>query len=87
MGIIKFFKNAFKDMKESAKAQHQVDVANFNAVKAEARATWEEAKLSPKQRQILMQQKRDEQIEEANRRTLEANARIENVKNIKEGKN
>ena len=87
MGIIKFFKNAFKDMKESAKAQHQVDVADFNAVKAEARATWEEAKLSPKQRQILMQQKRDEQIEEANRRTLEANARIENVKNIKEGKN
>lgn len=25
MGIINFFKNAFKDMKESTKAQHEVD--------------------------------------------------------------
>jgi len=31
-----FFKNAFKDMKESAKSQHEVDKANFNAVKAES---------------------------------------------------
>jgi len=30
-----FFKKAFQDMKESAKAQHEVDKANFNAVKAE----------------------------------------------------
>ena len=37
-----FFKGAFSDMKESAKAQHQVDKANFNAVKAEAKASFEE---------------------------------------------
>ncbi len=37
-----FFKNAFVDMKESAKAQHQVDKANFAAAKAEARANFEE---------------------------------------------
>jgi len=29
-------------MKESAKAQHEVDKANFNAVKAESRANFEE---------------------------------------------
>ena len=45
MGIIKnFFKNAFNDMKESAKAQHEVNKANFQAAKAEAKANWEEAK-------------------------------------------
>lgn len=33
-----FFKNAFKDMVESAKEQHEVDKANFAAVKAESKA-------------------------------------------------
>lgn len=37
-----FFKKAFKDMAEGTKAQHQVDKANFEAVKAESKATWEE---------------------------------------------
>ncbi len=37
-----FFKRAFKDMVESAKAQHAVDKANFEAVKAESRANFEE---------------------------------------------
>lgn len=37
-----FFKKAFADMKESAKAQHEVDKANFQAAKAEARANFEE---------------------------------------------
>ena len=40
--IGKFFKNAFSDMKESAKAQHEVDKANFEAVKAESKANFEE---------------------------------------------
>jgi len=40
--MLDFFKNAFKDMKESAKLQHEVDKANFNAVKAESRANFEE---------------------------------------------
>ena len=42
MGIKQFFKNAFADMKESAKAQHEVDKANFEAVKAESKANFEE---------------------------------------------
>lgn len=37
-----FFKRAFKDMAENAKAQHEVDKANFQAVKAESRANFEE---------------------------------------------
>lgn len=40
--IINFFKNSFKDMKESAKEQHEVDKANFAATKAEAKANFEE---------------------------------------------
>jgi len=35
-------KKAFKDMGESAKAQHEVDKANFAAAKAEAKANFEE---------------------------------------------
>ena len=42
MGIKEFFKNAFSDMKESAKAQHEVDKAEFQRAKAEARANFEE---------------------------------------------
>ena len=40
--IKSFFKNAFKDMKESTIAQHEVDKANFRAAKAEAKANFEE---------------------------------------------
>lgn len=40
--MIKFLKKAFNDMKESAKAQHEVDKANFAAVKAESKANFEE---------------------------------------------
>lgn len=38
VGLVK----AFKDMKKSAIAQHEVDKAEFNAAKAEARANFEE---------------------------------------------
>lgn len=37
-----FFKKAFSDMKESTKAQHQVDKANFEVAKAESLANFEE---------------------------------------------
>ena len=42
MGIKAFFKKAFADMKESTKAQHEVDKAEFQAAKAEAKANFEE---------------------------------------------
>ena len=42
MGIKAFFKKAFGDMKESTKAQCTADKAEFEAVKAESRANFEE---------------------------------------------
>ena len=80
MGIKAFFKKAFADMKKSTKAQHEVDRANFAAAKAEAKASWEEAKMSPSQRQAKMQQEREAQIAAANERKAAADARIEALK-------
>ena len=80
MGIKAFFKKAFGDMKESAKAQHEVDKANFAAAKAEAKANWDEAKMSPSQRQAKMQEERDAQIAAANERKAAAEARIDAAK-------
>ena len=80
MGIKAFFKKAFCDMKESTKAQHEVDRANFAAAKAEAKANWEEAKMSPSQRQAKMQEEREAQIAAANERRAAANARIDAAK-------
>ena len=80
MGIKAFFKKAFADMKESTKAQHEVDKANFAAAKAEAKANWEEAKMSPSQRQAKMQEERDAQIAAANERRAAADARIDATK-------
>lgn len=37
-----FLKKAFQDMAESAKAQHEVDKAEFARVKAESKANFEE---------------------------------------------
>ena len=95
MGIISFFKNAFGDMKRSAKAQHEVDKANFEAAKAESRAnfeenrgrntfakakadakkSWDDAHMSPSEREAKAQEERDRQIAEAKARCEAANAR------------
>lgn len=88
MEIKKFFKNAFNDMKESAKAQHEVDKAQFEAVKAESRANFEEnrghntfakakadAKNNFSERTEKMQKERDSKIADANERIEKANAR------------
>ncbi|MGN1100152.1 MAG: hypothetical protein ACI4S9_07370 [Christensenellales bacterium] len=95
-----FLKKAFREMGESARAQHEVDKANFQAVKAESRAnfeenrftnslarakanakeSWEDAKLSPSQRHEKMQAEREAQLREAKERIELANARYESVK-------
>lgn len=75
-----FFKKAFQDMAASAKAQHEVDKAQFEAVKAESKAQWEEAKMTPAGRQALMQDERDKQIKAAKERTAVAQARIDLAK-------
>ena len=86
-----FLKKAFSDMKESAKAQHEVDQENMAAVKAEFKAQWEEAKamgkqswddahMTPAERAEKMQVERDAKIAEANARTEAAKARTNAAK-------
>ena len=74
MSVKEFFKNAFEDMKENTKAQHEVDKANFAATKAQSKAQWEEAKAmgDPARRKEVFQAQRNKQIAEANDRKAEA---------------
>lgn len=81
MGIKNFFKKAFSDIKESARAQHDVDKANFEAVKAESKAQWEEAKASSEKRAEREKQLREKQIADAKARTEVAQQRIDKAKN------
>lgn len=84
--MAEFLKKAFQGMKESAKAQHEVDKANFEAVKAESKAQWEEAKAQnrPEVRKAAEKTKRDEQIAEAKARTEAAKQCISVVKGTQE---
>ena len=79
IGLVK----AFASMKKSAKAQHEVDKANWEAAKAESKAQWEEAKAmaDPARREEAMQEERATQIAEANERKAAAEARIDAAKN------
>ena len=81
--MFNFLRKAFSDMKQSAKAQHEVDRANFAAVKAESKAQWEEAKAmgNPETAKKMMQEQRDAQIAEANERIAAAQKRIDDAKN------
>ena len=83
MGIRNFFKNAFSDMKQSAREQHEVDKANFAAAKAESKAQWEEAKAMgrPETMKKIQRDQRDTQIREANERIADAQKRIDDAKN------
>ena len=38
-----FFKKAFDDMKESARKQHEIDKENYEAIKADSKARFENA--------------------------------------------
>ena len=76
MGIVEFFKKAFADMREDTKAQHEVDKANFNAVKAESKAQWEKAKRTPEEQRKARLQALEEQKAAAEAREAEANERI-----------
>ncbi len=77
-----FFKNAFSDMKENAQMQKEVGKAEMEAVKAESKARHEEAVAmgKPDTRKALLKKQHDEQIAAANKRTAEANARIDEIK-------
>lgn len=95
-----FLKKAFREMGENAKAQHEVDKANFAAAKAEAKAnfeenrgsntfkrakeqakkSWDDAHMSPKERTAKVRAEQEKQIEDANERIRLANERYEKAK-------
>lgn len=77
-----FMKRAFRDMKESAKLQHQIDRANFRAVKLETKAFYEEQKRlsKPSVRTAAQREKMQRELEVANKRVEEAKAKYDNAK-------
>lgn len=77
-----FMKRAFRDMKESAKLQSQIDKANFKAVKLETKAFYEEQKRlsKPSVRTAAERERMQRELEAANRRVEEAQAKVDNVK-------
>ena len=75
-----FFKKAFEDMAQSAREQHEVDKANFEAVKMESKARWEEAKLAPRAQAQKLREEREKQLEESRRRIDEARRRMDSTK-------
>ena len=77
-----FMKRAFRDMKESAKLQRQIDKANYQATKLESKAFFEEQKrLSrPSVRTAEMRKEQQKELEAANKRVEEAKAKLEAVK-------
>lgn len=85
MAIKEFFQNAFNDMKESAKAQHEVDKANYAAAKAESKARFEEAKAmgNPEIRKVKMQAEREQQIAAAKERQAKAQAQTDAAKGVR----
>ena len=78
-----FFKQAFRDMRESAKRQREIDKANFRAVRLETKAFYQEQKAKRNQevRKMLQKQEYQHQMAEAKARQEAAQKRIDEVKN------
>ena len=78
-----FFKQAFRDMKESAKRQREIDKANFKAQKMETKAFYQEqkAKRNPEVRKMVQEQEYQQQMAEAKARQDAAQKRIDEAKN------
>ncbi len=78
-----FFRQAFRDMKESAKRQREIDKANFKAQKMETKAFYQEqkAKRNPEVRKMVQEQEYQKQIAEAKARQEAAQKRIDEAKN------
>lgn len=77
-----FFKQAFRDMKESAKRQREIDRANFKAQKMETRAFYEEQKAlsSPKNFRAMQESEYEHKIAEAKSRQEAAERRIDDAR-------
>ena len=77
-----FFKQAFRDMKEIAKRQREIDKANFKAQKMETKAFYQEqkAKNNPETRKMVQEQEYQQKMAEAKARQEAAQKRIDEAK-------
>ena len=80
-----FFKRAFRDMKESAKRQREIDKANFKAQKLETKAFYQEQKAmrNPEVRKGVQEQEYQQKMAEAKARQEAAQKRIDEAKGNK----
>lgn len=78
-----FLKRAFRDMKESAKLQHKIDKANYEATKLESKAFYQEQKRlsNPKVRTAAEKARMEQELETAEQRKAEAQAKLDSIKN------
>ena len=77
-----FFKRAFRDMKESAKLQRQIDKANYQATKLESKAFYQEQKRKskPSVRTAAMREEQLKELEAANKRVEDAKKKLDEAK-------
>lgn len=77
-----FFKRAFRDMKESAKLQRQIDKANYQATKLETKAFYQEQKRmsKPSVRTAAMREEQLKELEAANKRVEDAKKKLDDTK-------
>lgn len=80
--IKRFFTDAFRDMKSSAQAQHEIDRAEFEAVRAEARADFEEnrARNTLASAKAAREKQHAEKLEAAKQRIINANKRTKDAR-------
>lgn len=80
-----FFKQAFRDMRESARRQREIDRANFKAQKMETRAFYQEQKAmrNPDVRKGVQEAEYQKKMAEAKARQEAAQKRIDDAKNRK----
>lgn len=80
-----FFKQAFRDMRESARRQREIDRANFKAQKMETRAFYQEQKAmrNPDIRKGVQEAEYQKKMAEAKARQEAAQKRIDDAKNRK----
>ena len=77
-----FLKRAFRDMKESAKLQRQIDKANFQATTLESKAFYleQKRKSKPSVRTVAERERMQKELQEANHRVESAKALVEAAK-------
>lgn len=80
-----FFRRAFRDMKESARLQHKIDKANYEATKLESKAFYQEQKRksNPKVRTAAERERMEQELKAAEQRREEAQERLDSIRNSK----